>query len=188
MIEGCYDQDGADYPLSYTFGYRIAELTARFNPLCMQRANAFFTSYWTQANTFYGSVEVCDAMSDCVTVDSSTSFTITGSSSGRRLKETSVYDRYENALRRYDVVDVLRTSLMTRTMPEDLIDTMWNDFTGYVSGQVCDEGVMEKIDLVVPAFMDKLQASSLTDERVNKYTSFRSEYSSRVNSGGDHEN
>ncbi|CAG9324923.1 unnamed protein product [Blepharisma stoltei] len=136
-IEGCYDKDEEDYPLSYTYldysnnkAYTLGYTT---------EINSLSTYLFPQKNTI--TIRVCDYMKTCneykkdVTIDNFNS---------RRLETKSLMDYYKEST--VDVDNVPSTISLfcgSATIDSDLFSLMWTDLQNYISSNQVNNDVLE---------------------------------------------
>ena len=173
----CYDIDGQDYPLVYTFRYTVSG-SSNFITLGVPTQSSSFNQIFISANTYYANILVRDALGDgqsyvfsaCIITNSLT----------RNLQTENINDEYNNVIQMYDPIMVISGFLVGETVSIDLLDTMWTEFTKYADAQVKSLESLRVVTSIITLFMNNLQSISLTYTRLDKYTNYLKIFLSQI--------
>ena len=183
-ISGCYDRDGEDYPLQYSYGY-ISGNSKRINKLSITTQGSIIYIP-LQVGTSTVVFTVCDYLSEC-TNNNAPSVTVSGSFRNLKTDDKALSDQYKQYTQKHDLILGLTNMLVAFTIPEELLTTMWNDFVDYMQNQKITIHTIQIIDSIIFLFMDDLQIQSLTYEKLKIYADYLANALSELDAIGPEE-
>ncbi|CAG9320609.1 unnamed protein product [Blepharisma stoltei] len=132
-ISNCYDRDGEDYPILYTFEYSTdSGTTYRIIGSTTEQSQI---SYYMPAGTITILAHVCDQLNTCMDYTTKSSISVKDYVS-RRLQSDALRTSYSTlTLDPDNIPSTITLFCSSASIDSSLFSTMWSDLKSYVSSQ-----------------------------------------------------